>query len=89
MAQDQQFEHESLQTPESIGRYLSALVEGFENGRISMSSEENEMALIPDQLLKFSVKARKKGAKNKLSIKVQWKERKLKSVQESDIKIGT
>ncbi len=89
MAQDEHFEHESLQDTESIGRYLSALIDGFQGGRISLSSDGHELVLTPDHLLQFSVKARKKGAKNKLSIKIQWKEQKLKIGQESNIKIGT
>jgi amphi-Trp domain-containing protein len=89
MAQDEQFEHESLQDTESIGRYLSALIDGFQSGRISLSSDGSEMVLTPDHLLQFSVKARKKGAKNKLSIKIQWKEQKLKISRENDIRIST
>ena len=89
MSHDEQFEHESLQDADSIAQYLGALIEGFRNGRISLSSDSDELVLTPDPLMQFSVKARKKGNKNKLSLKIQWKESKLKKGEESGISIGT
>ncbi len=88
MSQDEQFEHESLQDADSIAQYLGALIEGFRNGRISLSSDGHELMLTPDPLVQFSIKARKKGNKNKLSLKIQWKDSKLKKGRESGIKIG-
>ncbi len=88
MSHDEQFEHESLQDADSIAHYLGALIDGFRNGRISLASDGDELVLTPDHLLQFSVKARKKGYKNKLSLKIQWKESKLKKGEESGIRIG-
>jgi amphi-Trp domain-containing protein len=89
MAQDEQFEHESFQDNETIGKYLGALLEGFQKGTITLSSEGDQMVLTPNNILQFQVKARKKGSKNKLSIKISWKESKGHIDRERSIRIGT
>ncbi len=89
MARDEQFEHESFQDNETIGKYLDALVEGFQKGTITLSSEGDQVVLSPNNLLQFQVKARKKGSKSKLSIKISWKESKGHASPERGIQIGT
>jgi amphi-Trp domain-containing protein len=75
MADEYRFEHESLQDSKSIKNFLQSLVEGFEKGRISLSTEDKEIHLNPGTMLKFKVKARKKPeSDNYLQIKVSWKE---------------
>jgi amphi-Trp domain-containing protein len=75
MADEQRFEFESLQDVETIRAFLESLIEGFEKGRITLSSEDKEIELNPNTLLKFNVKARKKpNARNQLNIKISWKE---------------
>ncbi len=82
MAKDEQFEYESLQDNESIGKYLQALIEGFENNRITFSSESDTVVVHPGSMLQFAVKVRKKDNKNKLSIKISWKDSKKKETGE-------
>jgi len=82
MAKDEQFEYESLQDNKSIGKYLQALIEGFENNKITFSSESNTVVLLPGRMLQFAVKVRKKNNKNKLSIKISWKDLKKKETGE-------
>ncbi len=75
MADDYRFEYESLQDTESIQSFLKSLVEGFEKGRIALATEDREIHLYPDALLKFKVKARKKpGDSSQLQIKISWSE---------------
>ena len=76
MSQVSHFEHESIQDNQSISEYLGALMQGFEKGKIEFSSETDEILVNPNNLLQFSVKVRKKGEKNKISIKVSWKDSK-------------
>ncbi len=89
MAREEQFEHESFQDNETIGKYLGALMEGFQKGTITLSSEGDQLVLTPNNILQFQVKARKKGNKNKLSIKISWKEPKSHLDRERSIHIGT
>lgn len=75
MADEQRFEFESLQDVKTIRSFLESLIDGFEKGRITLSSEEKKIELNPNTLLKFNVKARKKpNASNQLNIKISWKE---------------
>ena len=71
---DDKFVFDSLQDTETIREYLDSLVQGFESGRILLTTDTKELELNPSGLLSFTVKARKKGVQNKLSIKVTWKE---------------
>ena len=73
MAEDK-FIFDSLQDSETIKEFLQALTEGFEKGSINLSTNGDEIHLSPKGLLNFTVKARKKGTDNKLSIKVSWKD---------------
>jgi len=91
MANDQKFEFDSLQDPDSIKTFLQSLVDGFENGRIVLSSESDEIILHPAAMLRFSVKAKRKdNTKNQLSIKISWKEPKVeKRGENKEIKISS
>ncbi|MBF0225618.1 MAG: amphi-Trp domain-containing protein [Desulfobacterales bacterium] len=83
-----EFEFDSYQDTESIQKYLESLVEGFENHRIMLSSDKKEITLYPEDLLQFSIKAKKKDGENKLNIKISWKD-KGKSKSKKTISIGS
>lgn len=85
----EQFEHESLQSNQSIGAYLKALTEGFEKGRITLNSEDKQIELYPNNLLKFTIKVRKKNDETKLSIKIVWKDGKSSKKEKELIVIGS
>ena len=51
MADRDDFKHESLQDTESVARYLQALIEGFEKGRLEFTSDDQTLALEPQGLL--------------------------------------
>jgi amphi-Trp domain-containing protein len=67
---------------------LQTLTEGFENGKIVLRSDAEEVVLRPQNMLKFAIKARKKGEKCKLSLKMSWKEVKIPENAKSLV-IGT
>lgn len=68
------FDYESLQDAHSIKTYLVSLIDSIEKGRIILKSNGEEMAMRVDDLMKFSVQAKKKDGQNKLSIKLSWSE---------------
>ena len=74
MSKSQEFEYESVQSRESIQTFLQSLLDGFTNQRISLKSERDEIVLTPQELLNFTIKAKRKGIKNKLSLKISWKD---------------
>ncbi|WP_207680496.1 amphi-Trp domain-containing protein [Desulfonema magnum] len=83
MSKNEQFEYESFQDNDSISKYLQALIQGFEKGKLTFSSDLDNIVLEPNGLLQFGIKARKKGSKNKLSIKISWKDSKKKDTNET------
>ena len=74
MGDKQAFEHESVQDNQTVSQYLKALIEGFEGGKIVFTSEKRHLVLQPNNLLEFSIKAKKKGQKNKIALKFSWKD---------------
>lgn len=82
------FEYDSVQDTESIIQFLQSLKSGFENGRIVLRSDQEELVLHPEKLLNFAIKARKKGDLCKLSLKLSWKEVNLAESADSLV-IGT
>ena len=75
MANEERFDFESLQDRETVQAYLKALIDGIEKGRISLHSDEKEIEMFPCELLKFSLKAKRKPhSGNQLTVKIAWKE---------------
>jgi amphi-Trp domain-containing protein len=75
MSQDDTFKFESIQDRQTIQKYLQALRDGFEQGRIVLNTDGSEIVMHPAGYMKFEVAVKKKGAENKLSIKIGWKDR--------------
>jgi amphi-Trp domain-containing protein len=74
MSKAQEFEYESVQSRESIQAFLQSLRDGFASQRITLKSERDEIILSPQELLNFTIKAKRKGLRNKLSLKISWKD---------------
>ena len=79
MSSEEKFIHESVQDPQTIKEYLESLEEGFDNRRIVLESEGRQLLLTPEDMLKFTIKAKKKGGVSKLTLKLEWKDQKKKS----------
>lgn len=73
MADDREFEHESLQDRATIARYLQAITEGFLTGSLSLSSKGGEIVLEPDGMIDLSVKAVNKKGRMQLTVRASWK----------------
>jgi amphi-Trp domain-containing protein len=69
-----EFKHESLQDPRSIGGYLRAIVEGFERGFIDLSDDCGRLVLHPTGLLGLELRAKRTGNRAKLQIELSWTE---------------
>ena len=66
------FDHESIQDRQSIRQYFNMLIEGLEKGRIIFTSEKDTVLLTPAEMIRFSIKTKKKSGKSKLTIKLAW-----------------
>jgi amphi-Trp domain-containing protein len=80
MADTKKFSHESIQDARSISALLHSLMEGLENERIVLTSDSSEIELHPEQLLKLSIRAEKKGDTSKIELKIKWQHK-----RESDV----
>lgn len=69
-----EFEHESLQDPESIAKYLEAIEQGFRSGRLLFCSGDRELVLKPHGLLAFAVKAKRRNGRVRITLEVDWKD---------------
>ena len=87
MADYGSFEYASYQDLETIQKFLESLTQGFSKEQIVLSSGDDTIELHPKNLLKFSVSAKKKEDKTKLSIKISWKEGKIKAAK-APLEIG-
>lgn len=74
MSSDGVFKYESLQDCESIQKYLALLNEGFASGKLRLSVRDSELVLEPHGLIEFSLEAKKKGDRRKLTLKFNWKD---------------
>ena len=73
MASDD-FKHESLQDLKSIGQYLKALTEGLESGRVELADDNGQLVLHPAGLLNLELRAKRRGDRAKLQLKLTWTE---------------
>ncbi len=80
MAESDNFEFESYQDTQTIQEYLQSLVDGFSSGQISLNSERDNIILHPRGLVQLTIRARKKGDDNRLSVKMSWKDSKVEQV---------
>ena len=74
MASNDEFKHDSVQDRASIATYLRALLEGFEKGHLELGTGGQTFTLDPEGLLELEVRAKRKGGRCKLSLKVSWRE---------------
>jgi amphi-Trp domain-containing protein len=74
MGKNNEFRHESLQDAEALGDYLSSLEKGFRSGKLSFGIGDDSVSFTPDGLFRMDIKAKRNDKKNKLVIKISWKE---------------
>jgi len=72
MTEEKKFFLESLQDKETICKYLDALKEGFQQGSIHLSSNEQTLDIEPSGLIKFTIKGKKKDGEIKLNLRFRW-----------------
>jgi amphi-Trp domain-containing protein len=73
---DREFAHESLQDRETIVKYLGAIAEGLEKGRLLLATNGEQFALETPVLLRFDVQAKQKRDRAQLMLRLSWKNRK-------------
>ncbi|SDB08475.1 amphi-Trp domain-containing protein [Desulfonatronum thiosulfatophilum] len=71
---EEKFRHESLQDRESIGKYLNALSDGFQNGKLQFSWKDKRLVLEPQSLIKFDIETMKTDGEVKMTLRFRWEQ---------------
>lgn len=71
--QKNEFSHESFQDRESIVRYLESLGECFSQGKLSLASDDDEIAVDIPGLIRFDVRAKTRSDRVQVILKMSWK----------------
>jgi len=72
----QDFQHESVQDTESVVTYLEAVIGGLRDGKLVLRSDERLLYMFPHGLMTLEVKAKRSGPRNKIALKMTWKDSK-------------
>lgn len=73
MVKKKEFDHESLQDRESLAQYLQIVTQGFQDGRLAVSSRNGDMALEPRGLIRFELRATQRPDRGRLTLRFTWK----------------
>lgn len=68
------FKHDSLQDRQSVQQYLEVLQQAFASGILRLRVGDELLELEPGEMIEFSLEAKKKGERHKLSLKFTWKD---------------
>ncbi len=71
--QKNEFSHESFQDRESIVRYFESLSECFSQGKLSLASDDEEIAVDIPGLIRFDVRAKSRSDRVQVILKMSWK----------------
>lgn len=72
MSEIEKFDYEAIQDRESMRQFLSTLIDGIESGKILLSSDKESVLLSPTELIRFTLKAKRKPGKSKIILKLAW-----------------
>lgn len=69
----EEFSIDTVASIKQVAETLEGLVEGFKNQRIFLSSGPSSIVLVPSEVLKMEIKAKKKEGESKIEIELKWK----------------
>ncbi|MBD3400422.1 MAG: amphi-Trp domain-containing protein [Candidatus Coatesbacteria bacterium] len=83
MAKDETFEYESLQDVKSVIKYLRAICDGFDKGLLIFGKRDNQVVLEPRGLIKMNLDVKRKKDRNKITLKLSWRDSATKLTDDS------
>jgi len=89
MTRESEFKYKSVQDCQTILKYLAELGAGFSSGKIEFRNEDDEISLHPKGILNVEIKASNKDGKGKITLKMTWKEKNLKYLDQAPLIIET
>jgi len=79
-----QLKHESYQDNETIKRYLLQIIDGLDQGKISLSSGEDSIMLEPYGIMEFIFNATQSKSKQQLNLKFCWTPQNIPPISECE-----
>ena len=71
---DVELVHDAMHEPAQIARYLRAIADGLEAGRLRLRSGEREIELHPGSLCTFELRSTMERQRVKLQLQLGWRE---------------
>ncbi|MDR1083844.1 MAG: amphi-Trp domain-containing protein [Deltaproteobacteria bacterium] len=68
------FTYKFVTDPLDVARYLEALKQGFENGELRLSEQNNQITLKPAEILELTVDLGRRKGRINLSVAMSWAE---------------
>jgi amphi-Trp domain-containing protein len=66
--------HEAMHDPAHVARYLRAIADGLEGGRLRLRNGEREIELQPASVVTFELRTARERDRIKLSLQLGWRE---------------
>jgi amphi-Trp domain-containing protein len=71
---DEEFRHDSLQDQQSIAKYLEALVQGLQSGKLTFESDVKKISLEPHGLIELEVRVKRTHGRSRVRLRLMWRE---------------
>ena len=72
MSKKRDFEHDSLQDVTSLVEYLQTVSKGFADGKLTVSNNDEVIALEPAGLVRFELRASQRPDRTRLTLRFTW-----------------
>ena len=69
------FRHDSLQDRDSIAAILKAMTKGIEEGKVSLSDEDDAITMKPEGLLNLRLTASQEDNRHRINLRITWESR--------------
>lgn len=69
-----QFKHESLEDRNSVLKYLNAIKNGIEQGRLTLGSDDQLLIFEPKKRMRFEVSVKRHHARVTMNVDISWQE---------------
>ncbi|MDR2387340.1 MAG: amphi-Trp domain-containing protein [Deltaproteobacteria bacterium] len=66
--------HKFVSDPDEVAAFFQALIEGFKNRKITVTSEAREQSLVPAEIIEMTVEAVQKKGRVRLNVSASWSE---------------
>lgn len=74
MKQSNRFRHESLQDRKSVKKLLKAVLNGVENGEITLEDDKGSMTMSLSEMLQLRLTASRDSGENRVTLRMTWQD---------------